>query len=76
MVETSDGQQVLVSRRPWRFALEQGFSAQTGDQVELDGFYKEGEYEVAAITNLTTGQTVRLRDEAGHPLWAVAGGDY
>lgn len=75
VVETSDGQQVLVSRRPWRFALEHGFSALTGDQVELDGFYKEGEYEVAAITNLTTGQIVRLRDEAGHPLWA-SGGDY
>lgn len=70
LVKADTGQQTLVARRPWRFALEQGFTAQMGDQIKLDGFYEEEEYKVALITNLTTGQTVHLRDETGHPLWA------
>ncbi|MEA2007778.1 MAG: hypothetical protein U9O54_01550 [Chloroflexota bacterium] len=74
LVTTTDGQEILVSRRPWRFAQEQGFTAQVGDQLTLDGFYENGEFEIANITNLRNGQIVYLRDEAGHPLWATGGG--
>ena len=74
-VAAIDGQHLEVIRRPWRFALERGFTPQVGDQVTLDGFYEDGKFEVAIITDLTNGQTVYLRDEAGHPLWASGGGN-
>ena len=74
-VAATDGQHPEVTRHPWRFALERGFTPQVGDQVTLDGFYEDGKFEIAVITDLTNGQTVYLRDEAGHPLWAASGGN-
>ena len=73
-VAAPDGGLIEVTRKPWRFAQEQGFAPSVGDQITLDGFYEDGNFEVAVITDLTNGQTVRLRDEAGHPLWSVGGG--
>ena len=52
---------------------KQGFAPDVGDQVTLDGFYENGEFEVTFIANLTNDQTVYLRDETGHPLWASSG---
>jgi len=70
MVVAEDGGQLIeITRRPWRFAQEQGFAPQVADQVALVGFYEGGEFELARLTNLTNGQTVSLRDELGHPLW-------
>lgn len=75
IVAVTSGQQIEVARRPWRFAQEQGFAPQLGDQVTLDGFYEDGTFETAVITDLSSGQSVYLRDEAGHPLWAAGGGN-
>jgi len=72
-VAATGGQHIEVIRRPWRFAKEQGFAPQVGDHVTLDSFYENGEFEIACITDLTNGQTVYLRDETGHPLWASGG---
>lgn len=73
-VAETNGQNIEIARKPWRFAQEQGFAPQVGDQITLDGFYEDGKFEAAVITDLTKGQTVYLRDEAGHPLWAADGG--
>jgi hypothetical protein len=73
VVQTDSGQQVAVENRAWWFAQEQGFSAQVGDQVTLIGFYEGDHFEVGRIDNATNGQTVRLRDENGRPLWARRG---
>ncbi|MBE9524357.1 MAG: hypothetical protein IMY76_04610 [Chloroflexi bacterium] len=73
LVAEDDGQLIEVARRTWRFAQEQGFAPQIGDQVVLDGFYEGGEFELARLTNLTNGQTVSLRDQTGHPLWEGGG---
>ena len=70
IVTTPDDQSVEVARRPWRFAQEQGFEPEVGDQLRLEGFYENGEFEVSALTDLTKGQSVAIRDETGHPLWA------
>jgi len=69
IVADADGQLIEVVRRSWRFAQEQGFAPQIGDQVTLDGFYEHGEFEVACLTDLNNGQSVCLRDETGQPLW-------
>jgi hypothetical protein len=73
VAQIDSGQQVTVENRAWWFAQEQGFSAQVGDQVMLIGFYEGDHFEVGRIENATNGQTVRLRDENGRPLWAGRG---
>jgi len=70
VVAESDGQHIEVALRTWLFAQEQGFVANVGDQVTLEGFYENGEFETACLTNLTNVQIVHLRDETGYPLWA------
>jgi hypothetical protein len=73
VVQTVSGEQVTIENRPWWFAQEQGFSAQVGDQVTLIGFYEGDDLEVGQIDDITSGQTVPVRDENGRPLWAGRG---
>jgi hypothetical protein len=73
VVETAAGEELIVEGRPWRFAQEQGFLAQVGDQVTLTGFYEGSDLEVGRIENVSNGQTVLIRDENGRPLWAGFG---
>ncbi|MEJ2736313.1 MAG: hypothetical protein P8189_22555 [Anaerolineae bacterium] len=72
-VETTDGREIAMLGRPWLFARESGAVLQVGDQVQLLGFDEAGEFEVGQIANLTTGNSVVLRDESGRPLWAGGG---
>jgi len=84
-VQTASGEQITMENRPWRFAQEQGFSTQVGDQVRLVGFYEDDDpsttlqqdsglhFEVGQIDDATNGQTVLVRDENGRPLWAGRG---
>ena len=69
-VTLDDGQTLLVERRPWRFAQESGFTTSLGNQLVLTGFYEADAFQVAQIDDLTSGLSVQLRDETGHPLWA------
>jgi len=73
IVQTTSGEQITVENRVWWFALEQGFSANAGDEVTLTGFYESGDFETGVIDNTSTGQSVTLRDESGRPLWAGRG---
>jgi hypothetical protein len=61
---------VEISGRAWRFAQESGYIPEVENDVELDGFYEDGEFKPAVIMDLTSGQVVLLRDESGHPLWS------
>ena len=72
-VQADDGILMVVGHRPWSFAQEQDFSAQAGDEVTLTGFYEGEEFEVGRIENVTSGQSVLLRDENGRPMWAGRG---
>ncbi len=81
VVQTASGEPVTVENRAWWFAQEQGFWAEVGDAVTLLGFYEGGEpaagaghsFEVGRIENLSSGQTVLLRETGGRPLWAGRG---
>ncbi len=73
VVKTASGEQVTVENRSWWFAQEQGFSAQAGDRVMLQGFYEGDDFETVSITNLTSGQSASLREAGGRPLWAGRG---
>jgi hypothetical protein len=72
-VQTDSGEQVTVDNRAWWFAQDQAFTASVGDRVTVVGFYEDGDFEVGQIDNLTTGQTVSIRDENGRPQWAGRG---
>jgi hypothetical protein len=74
LVVHTDGQEVVVEGRAWRFAQELGFTAQVDDQVTLTGFYEDGEFKVSQIDDATNGETVLIRDETGRPMWAGRGG--
>jgi len=69
-VDLASGETIIIADRTWRFALEQGFDPHVGNQVVLQGFFENGEFEVTEIYNFNTGQTAFLRDETGRPLWA------
>jgi hypothetical protein len=73
VVLTSDNQEITVDGRAWRFAQEQSFTAQAGDQVKLLGFYEGDDFEVGQISHATTGLSVLIREESGRPLWAGQG---
>ena len=68
-VQLSNGQALEISGRAWRYVQGFGFSAQSGDPIQLEGFYEDGSFEVTRMTNLNTAQSALLRDESGHPLW-------
>lgn len=80
VVETGEGQEVVVDGRAWLFAQQEGFSLQPEDSVTLLGFYEEDplaatgqRYEVCRINNNTTGEAVQLREQSGRPIWAGRG---
>ena len=74
VVELTGGEQIIVEGRAWSFSQESGFVVNTGDQIQLTGFFEEGDFEVGGMKNITTGDAVVLREESGRPLWAGAGG--
>ena len=39
----------------------------------MTGFYEDGEFKAGTVENLTTGETIVLRDEAGRPMWSGQG---
>jgi hypothetical protein len=68
-IQLSNEQLIELSGRAWRYAQGFGFTAQSGDVLWLEGFSKEGHFEVMRMTNPRNSQIVTLRDETGQPLW-------
>jgi hypothetical protein len=69
-IEVSDGDVIVVEGRAWSYAKENGYVLQAGDEVRLEGFYEDDEFKVSSIENLTTGESLLLRDANGRPSWA------
>ncbi len=70
LVALLGGEVLEVTGRAWRFAQENGFTAQPGDDLTLVGFYEGEELEIGQITNHASGSVLALRGETGRPLWA------
>lgn len=69
-VQTAEGE-VLIGMG--QSAYWEGFALQVGDQVSVTGFYEDGEFKAGTFENLTTGETITLRNETGSPLWSGQG---
>jgi hypothetical protein len=72
-VQTEDGSAVTVHLGPEAYWESEGIMLQNGDHVDVTGFYEGDAFEGVEIKNLTTQETVTLRDETGRPLWAGRG---
>jgi len=72
VIQTSDGEQVTVGTGPLDMA-SQGFALQAGEQVQVRGYWEDGEFKAGQVTRLASGQTLTLRDALGRPTWAGAG---
>lgn len=72
VIQTADGDEITVGTGPMVMA-EQGFALQAGEQVQVRGYWDDGEFKAAQLTRQSDGQTITLRDEVGRPAWAGAG---
>ncbi len=69
-VQTAQGEIVVGMGQS---AYRESFELAVGDQVSVLGFYEDGEFKAGTVENLTTGETITLRDETGRPMWAGRG---
>jgi len=69
-IQTAEGD-VLVGMG--QSAYREDFALEVGDEVTVLGFHEDGEFKAGTVENLTTGETITLRDETGRPLWAGQG---
>ena len=67
--QTADGAQLDAMLGPPWFWSVSGIALAPGDQIELEGFDSTDHMEVNWLTNLTTGETIRLRTVEGMPVW-------
>jgi len=72
LIDTNDGQ-IVLEGRALSFAVAQGFDAQAGNDVLVEGFYEDAVFEIVQITNQTNGLVTTLREPTGRPLWAGGG---
>lgn len=73
IVSLIDGSELLLDGRAWSFAQESGFTTSIGNSLQLNGFYDGDDFEVGSINDLSSGESILLRDESGRPLWAGNG---
>jgi hypothetical protein len=72
VIMTDEGQEITVGTGPG-YMEEQGFVLQAGEQVQVQGYWEDGELKAAQLTRLQDGQTITLRDQLGRPEWAGSG---
>jgi len=73
VLQTAQGEQLTAGLGKPSYWESQGLALQPGDEVQIRGFWEDGEFEVGRLTLVATGQTVVIRDETGRPQWAGGG---
>ena len=73
LIVQTDTDEVLVGLGQAAYREASSFELEVGDEVLINGFDEDGEFKAGTIENLTTGQTITLRDESGRPMWAGRG---
>jgi hypothetical protein len=73
VITTAHGETVQVGLGPSHYRDAQGFILAEGIKVSVQGYWEDGEFKAAEITNLDTGDSITLRDASGRPMWAGQG---
>lgn len=73
LVLRTESDDLLVGLGPAHYREQAGFTIRRGDELEISGFAEAEEFKAATVRNLTTGASIVLRDDAGHPMWAGQG---
>jgi hypothetical protein len=73
VIETPAGETVQVGLGPSHYRDAQGFALDVGVQVQVSGYWEDGEFKASQVTNLDTGDSITLRDASGRPMWAGQG---
>jgi hypothetical protein len=73
VLETDSGETVQVGLGPSHYRDSQGFVLSIGDKAQVSGYWEDGEFKAAQVTNLDTGESIILRDASGRPMWAGQG---
>jgi hypothetical protein len=73
VVDTAEQGQLTLELGPVGFAEQQGVVFAPGDEVAVQGFDESGMFHAAEITQVSSGQSLQLRDPNGRPLWAGQG---
>ena len=80
-IQTAEGEALVGMGQS---AYREGFELAVGDEITVLGFYEDGEpslknghsdgtFNAGSVENLTTGETITLRDETGRPMWSGRG---
>jgi hypothetical protein len=67
-VRTTD-KPVRVVLGSMRYLMEQDFNPKAGDEVAVTGYKLNDSIVAITVTTPATGKVLRLRDEAGRPVW-------
>ena len=71
-IDTNKEEYLEITGRAWSYILESDFTVEIADEVGLEGFYEEGEFEVA---NLMIGEdSLQIREASGRPMWRGGAG--
>jgi hypothetical protein len=73
VVETEGGETVQVGLGPSHYRDAQGFVLNVDDRVRISGYWEDGEFKAGEVENVTSGDTIVLRDAYGRPLWSGRG---
>lgn len=72
IIETDAGEELQIGTGP-SYLESQGFALETGEAVQVRGYWEGSEFKAAELVRLQDGQAITLRDELGRPAWAGAG---
>jgi len=65
----TDNEDITVGTGPSSLS-DQGVQLAVGDELEVVGYWENGEFKANTITRLSDGLTITVRDELGRPYWS------
>ena len=73
IIKSSEGNDVIIEGRAWRFAQEMGYSLRIGQSVNITGYEEDGEFKPVEISVIGSGSAFQFRESSGRPMWAGRG---
>lgn len=70
VINLTEGGMLEIEGRLLSYLLENGFSVSPEDFLSITGFMEGDAFEVGAIENTTTNESISVREVSGRPLWA------